>query len=103
MSDIKRRKLAGGGAAVDSSATDMICHAFGHFLQKCCQFLRFPFRDQLNPPVGQVANEPGHLKFPGDTGSGVPKTDPLHMPGIENLATLASGAGHLALFHADDG
>ena len=97
MSDFKSEKFAGGWAAVDSSATNVASQAFAHFPQKCCQFLRETLGDELDPPVGQVLHESGHLKRAGNPGGGVPKTHPLHVPRVENLATLANGGSHFTL------
>ena len=97
VADREIEKLTRGRAAVDSSATNVTSHAFGHLVQKCCLFLAGTFGHELHSPVRQVTYKTRYGKSPRDAGSRIPKTDSLNMPRVENLAALGNGGSHVEL------
>lgn len=70
-------KLASGGAAVDSSATNVMRHAFGHLVQKCGQFLLGTFGHKLHSPIGKISYETGYIEPSSEIRCRVAKSDSL--------------------------
>ena len=58
-----------------------------HLIKKPPNLIPHSLGHKLHPPIGQILHKSRHIKPPRCPLNGKPKTNPLHMPGIDHTLT----------------
>ena len=80
----KVREFAGRGLQLQLVVPDVSAHTDLDGLDETIQFVNGSLGDNLDAPVGQIANEALDVKSAGKTANGITKADPLNLPPIIN-------------------